>query len=443
MRRRKRFLLLGLLGLIGCKSNNNIVSLPEQIDTFTQGSNDVQSSTFAQRPGVLDILFVVSNAPSMCVKSAKVAAAFSNFLAKIQEAQLDYHIGVVTSDLSQAKSAGHLVKDGAGDTYLTSATPNAAQAFASIIASVGSDGTPDSQPLLAAATALRDPLQSGANAGFLRSAASLAVIVVDDEDDFSLTLPPSDAGEDVGGGLTGDPVGLYFGRLFKSIKGPGQDALVTVSAIAGANPDAATDAGLPTPEDCTAADAGITSSCRFLDNSAHAGTRLFGVVGQTEGLGQSICEQDFGGILRNLGQLLVGLARDFTIATAGQQLLFQTSSLAVMVTPPGGPPQVVPQDPENGWTFDPSAQSIDINGSYVPTAGSTITVTYLELQSTFRLSYPPDPGTLTVQVNGALVPSNATDAANGYDLDLATQSVIFPPSNLPPPGATIVATYQH
>ena len=162
------------------------------------------------------------------------------------------------------------------------------------------------------------------------------MIVVDDEDDF-LADPAASGrrGEEVGGGLIGDPVGLYFARLFKSIKGPGEDALVTVSAIAGADPTVVPDGGLPSPADCTAADAGITSSCKFLDNSAHSAGRLFGVVEQTGGLGQSICEQGFDGILQNLGQLLVGLARQFTIATSGQQLLFQASSLSVTVTAPG------------------------------------------------------------------------------------------------------------
>ena len=161
------FLLCGLVPL-GCKSGNNIVSQPEQIDRFTQSANDVQSSAFAQRPGVIDILFVVSNAPSMCVKSAKVSAAFSNFLSQIEQAHLDYHIGVVTSDLSNSKSGGWLVKDSAGDSFLTTSTTNASQAFASIIATVGSNGTPGPpQLLLAAATALHDPLNSGANQGFL------------------------------------------------------------------------------------------------------------------------------------------------------------------------------------------------------------------------------------------------------------------------------------
>ena len=434
LRRPALFVALTLFALASCKGNK-IVGVASQVDTFLQNDQGQQSETFNQRPGVVDILFVVDDSPNMCEKQQKLAGNFSTFLAQLPST-LDFHIGVITS------TSATLVADSSGESYLTPQTANLSQAFSQMIASVGSNGLPNAQPLSLAAQALQDPFKSAQNPGFLRTAASLAIIVVDDEDDYSASLPPTYLGYDAG---TIDPMVGYFDRVFKGIKGPGQDSLITVSGIVGADPTLAS----PTPSACNVTNGNDLPGCKYVFDGATPGVRILQIVADTGGLGQSICQPDFSGILTNLGRLLGGLTRQFAVTSGGQAgELFQANTLSVKVTAPGGQAMTVPQDPTNGWSYDSASQNIQFNGTAVPPQGSTITVSYATLQNTFKLTGTPQLPTLTVTVTTAAgvtttIPSSAVDPQNGYQYKGSpTPEIIFPPSNLPAIGSTITVTYS-
>lgn len=440
-----------LLAAAGCKGTN-IVKVGNQTDTFVQKGKNAQSAVFNQKPGVIDILFVVDNSPSMCDKRARLSSDFSQFLAQLAVSNLDFHIGVVTTDMVSPAYSGRLVKGPAGETFLANTTPNLAAEFSGIIAAIGDNGSADSEPLLAGATALQPPLLNAANAGFVRSGAALAVVVVDDEDDYSLSLPPPpDGGQSVGSGtLSGDPMVFYFDRLYKGLKGPGDENLVSVSGIVGAA--LASDGGAVEPAACDVGDGGSVAACVTIDDdsSANAAYRLLAVVADTGGLGQSICQPDFNTILTNLGKLLGGLSSRFVINSGGsanQGGVFQASSITVTVTPPGGAAQPVPQDALAGWTYDQAAGAVEFLGTYLPPPGSTIEVDFASLNNTFKLSYPPVAGTLTVTVTTPggtpkSVPTASADPVNGFTFDSASQSLVFPPANVPALGSTITASYD-
>jgi hypothetical protein len=165
----------------------------------------------------VDLLFVVDDSPSTLDKQQNLKAAFPAFineLALLEGGLPNVHIGVITPDLGTqgAEDAspgptigagpgmcggtgkggalqtniaiqGPYIEDVAGSsgTRLTNYTGSLASAFASI-ASVGSAGCGFEQPLQAAKVALAG---HPANVGFLRPAASLAIIMVTDEDDCS------------------------------------------------------------------------------------------------------------------------------------------------------------------------------------------------------------------------------------------------------------------
>lgn len=172
----------------------------------------------------LDLLFVIDNSPSMADKQAALAASFPRMIDKL--AQLDgglpdLHIGVITTDMGTQGATGAPAPafgvpgrggcagtgdDGAlqhaGDPMLPAAfivdvadatrpdgrqrnyTGELRDEVAGLV-QVGEGGCGFEQPL----AALRRSLTNPANAGFLRSDANLAVVILADEDDCSVRDP--------------------------------------------------------------------------------------------------------------------------------------------------------------------------------------------------------------------------------------------------------------
>ncbi|MHB1845084.1 MAG: hypothetical protein ACYCWW_09650 [Deltaproteobacteria bacterium] len=433
MRARSTIVCLALASALApaCK-NTKLTTVSGQSDTFVQSAANAVTSTFTQRPALVDILFVVDNSPSMCAKQHELEQNFTSFIQVIQTQQIDFHVGVVTTDFTSSQFQGRLVAGPSGVKVITTQTTNAAAIFTENVQAVGVTGSADSEPLLAAAVAVQDPLASGDNAGFLRTDAALAVILVTDEDDYSLTIPPQNPIE--------DPMPHYFTRLFGGLKGPGNDGLITVSGIIGVDPTSGQAA------DCNVAGA-VDQNCVDDDLSANAATRILGVITGTHGVAQSICSSNFATLLANLGQLIGGLSRRFDITGAPIGQTIQSGSLTVVVTPPGGTPTTVPQDDVNGWHYDPTAQSVEFIGSYAPPPGSKVVITYATLQSSFKLSHPAAADTITVSVTpkgGAAqsVPPASKSATLGWVYDSPSQSVVFPPTNIPPLGSTIEVDYS-
>jgi hypothetical protein len=427
--------LLLAAGLPACRGKTNLTAIVVQEDTFLENGANGFTAKFTQPPALVDILFVVNNSPSMCAKQHELAANFQGFIQALETEQLDFHVGVTTGDFSNPTFQGQLVA-GAGDpTVLASAALDAgadiAQEFSDNVAAVGVAGSPDSQPLLAAAVALQEPLLSTTNAGFLRADAALAIIVVDDQDDYSLALPPANAAD--------DPMPDYFTRVFLGLKGPGNNGLVTVSAIVGADPttNQAADCNVPGAAD---------QSCIYSDFSANAANRILAVVGDTSGVPQSICQSNFGPLLSSLGAAIGGASRRFSLSATPLQD-FEASSITVVVTPPGGQAQTIAQNDQTGWHYDASTQSVEFIGSYAPPAGSQVFITFATLQAVFELSHPAAPGTLTVTVTPEgqapiTVQPSSSDGGTGWSYDSSSQSVTFSASNLPPLGSTIEVSYE-
>ncbi len=166
----------------------------------------------------LDILFVVDNSASTADKQVRLAAAFPQMidvLAQVDGGLPNLHIGVVTSDMGTSSSGGppspaigqvgaggctgygddgELQRTAAmteaflsdleapGGTRVKNYTGELRDAFGDL-ARVGDTGCGFEQHLSAMKRALGNPL----NAGFLRPSANLAVVIVADEDDCSLS----------------------------------------------------------------------------------------------------------------------------------------------------------------------------------------------------------------------------------------------------------------
>ena len=194
---------------LGLACNDNDFGLVErrQNDVFTQ-----------ELRRKVDVLLVVDNSCSMIDEQQKLAANFDNFIEQFLTAEVNYQIGVTTTDMTDTEQSGRLV----GDTKIITSDMSIDEArdlFQENV-KVCSQGSGFERGLAAAEAALTDHVD-GANAGFLREDAALSVVIVSDEDD-----------------LSAKPVGDYLTSI-KGVKGAAgyrDDTLVNISAVVGDPP---------------------------------------------------------------------------------------------------------------------------------------------------------------------------------------------------------------
>ena len=170
------------------------------------------------------------------------------------------------------------------------------------------------------------------NAGFLRPNAALAIIALTNEDDSSF-------------GTTD-----YYARVFKGLKGKGNENLVSFSVIGGTIPNGCVPPG----------ETGLYGS------TADPAIRYAEVATKTGGIIGSICDASFEQTLIRIAQALNTLKRVFP-------LTLQPIVNSVTVTVGG---VTIPQDPVNGWQYRADTNSVVFLGNYVPPPGSTVRLTY-------------------------------------------------------------------
>ena len=128
-----------------------------------------------------DVLFVVDDSCSMAEEQEKLAAGFDAFFTEIEG--MDWHIGIVTTDMVNFERRGKLVAHADGDTVLDSNDTDPAVRFNSMVV-VGTNGDANEAGRDAAHAALVTRAM-GANQGFLREGAGLSVVFISDENDYS------------------------------------------------------------------------------------------------------------------------------------------------------------------------------------------------------------------------------------------------------------------
>lgn len=153
----------------------------------------------------IDVLFVIDDSCSMENDQRQLSANMRSFFSAFHAGQIDFHVGVVTTDMFEENRRGRLVAP-----FLTQNSPNVTSAFQQMVM-VGTGGSGDERGLAASYAALHAPLFDTVNAGFVRPDADFALVFLTDEEDHS---PPS--------------VNFYFTGL-KRLKPDG--AAITVGAI--------------------------------------------------------------------------------------------------------------------------------------------------------------------------------------------------------------------
>ncbi|MCB9758254.1 MAG: choice-of-anchor D domain-containing protein [Alphaproteobacteria bacterium] len=290
------------------------------------GEDQTFEDTFVQEYfDEVDVLWVVDNSGSMSSAIAQVQNNFSHFIGQFLDLGLDYHIGVVTTDMDNPAMQGQLQGPA---TYIDASNPDPEAAFL-VAVDQGSNGSGSERGFEATRAALTEPLISGHNAGFLRESAALATIVVSDEDDDSNILPSN------------------FASWYNGLKS--DPSTVTFSAICG--------------------DPGFTGCLDPFGTGVTAtpGNLYVDAVDRTGGIWQSICTANFDTALRHLSVTAAGMSYEFSLTRT-------PSSLATMVVTVNG--TEVPYALNDGWIYNSDNNSVVFDGEAIPDPGAEIVVTY-------------------------------------------------------------------
>jgi hypothetical protein len=318
----------------------------QQTDTFMQ---DMQPKA--------DILLVVDDSGSMSDKQQSLSMNFTSFIQYAASAGVDYQIGVITTTAdgntcppgfpvcppppsTLGEGILRTIRPGQANQIgpiLRSNTPNVGQAFQQLV-NVGTDGSGTEQGLETAVMALTPPRIVNENAGFLRTDANLAIVVV------------SDAGDQ-----SNQPVSYYENRLI-NVKGFNRLSMFTFSAIGPFLSSA--------PGSCT------------YDGGGDA-QRYGSLVTRTGGVREEICTNNWATALQGLGRTAFGFRTMFFLAnspdlTGGNTLTVQINGMPVS----GGGACMNGQPTMGAWCYDSAANAVRFTAMTTPGPGQTLTVQY-------------------------------------------------------------------
>ena len=316
-----------------------------------------QTTVFAGKVKT-DILFVIDDSGSMGEEQTNLASNLGVFIDRLASFAIedDYQIGVITTDVddfngSTTFASGAGSGPEAGNPYpagaLVAVTQNAGgtgitgdlvysptlypatngwggsrilvkgsgtltQDFKANVL-VGTWGSGKEQPFRAVQLALTDRIQDGTNAGFLRPAAKLAVVILSDEDDCS-DSPPTDVAASTSEGNTEchtldvkqnllDSVPAFASFLQGPIQGEQRDAVV--GAIVGVAPGTL-DLACTTANVCTPSPpASCTTCCSTCFDRGDRFTWLLDAMGPARSRLASICDPSFANALYDLATAIM------------------------------------------------------------------------------------------------------------------------------------------
>lgn len=358
-------LALVALTAVGCGPDRLVATLPPdvRVDAYTQ-----------QAASKIDVLWVVDNSESMAPRQDNLARNFSSFIDQFTRSSIDFRIAVTNTDI---------FINGGGDFYgtpsvITPQTANVVQAFSNNI-KVGIKGSSAESGLEAGRRAIEKRRAANTEAIeqckracgtnkpacvtqcdqkkdfiFLRPDAYLYLVFVTDEEDESE--------EDV----------RFYYRYYETVKGIGNDGMVTTAAILG-----------PEGNACRA-----TPGLRYKELSDLTG----GEVG-------SICDAAFGTTLKKLATNAVGLKRKFAL-----QQKPNVATVQVRVKYPCNVPEVSlskcdtldrtecmgmapdsygvvctpPFKGTDGWDYEPANNLVFFAGDSVPGLNAQVELQYYE-----------------------------------------------------------------
>ena len=223
-----------------------------------------------------DILWIIDNSCSMDEEQQALINNFDAFINYFIDSGLDWHVGVVSMDMSRNDHKGRLRSAG-GFTYLDESSPSPVALFHEM-AAMGTAGSGTEKGLEASHSALEEH-RDGFNQGFYRNDAILNIIVISDEEDQSNAIG----------------VPEYISWLI-NLKGDVDD--VTFSSIVCLK------TGILNGQNCGT---GIFAAMSV-------GSRYISVTQAVDGVLWDIRETNWADVLDELGELATGLKQEFFLS---------------------------------------------------------------------------------------------------------------------------------
>lgn len=150
---------------------------PPDLEVVAQEDRIVQVAT-----PVVDVLFTIDNSCSMVDEQALLTENFPKFMDYFSGSGLDYHVGVISTDLDNPAHQGKL-RSAAGYPFIDIDTIDPISVFAEM-ATMGTEGDGVEKGLGATYFALGE-LRDSFNAGFYRDEASIHTVLISDEADYT------------------------------------------------------------------------------------------------------------------------------------------------------------------------------------------------------------------------------------------------------------------
>ncbi len=300
------------------------------VNLFGAGAEDAtfEEHHIQEDPSAVDVLWVIDNSGSMSGELTELALSFRTFIVSFESLELDYQIGVVTTDMTAASQSGRLQ-----GPIITPSTLDPVAEFTRQAAQ-GSSGSGTERGLDAAYAALTAPLINGANQGLLRADANLSVVVVSDEDDGS------------------NRNAISFSNWLETLK-PDR-SMTSFSGMVG--PDGG--GGIFQDPAC---------SLFRSDSDATYAPKYHTAMNQTDGVWGDICQFDVNPFLTFLSYVAAGLRYEFPL----QHLPVSIGQIEVLVDG-----VEVDYSAFDGWTYDPADNAITMHGAGVPGPGGAIEIRY-------------------------------------------------------------------
>jgi hypothetical protein len=312
---KKLGILLLLAGFLGSCSPEAPLQYPTP--ETTSGKSVAEDTEAGVTYPAIDILFVVDNSGSMGDFQAQLSTNIQEFTnAFLKTGGIDYHIGVITSDMSSGKCCGRLVGT---PSFVTPSTPNANTTLAQtlLVGTTGSGSEFFFRPIM---TALSEPTLSSWNQGFYRKDAPIVIIFITDADEPS------------GWGSSGEtPQNMY--NFLLGLKGGDKKKVIAYGAV---RPLGSTT--------CTAYEDDPVLINEFLKLVSNAGTNLM-----------DLCSPDYGKQLARLGDSITKLITDEMILDKIPEI----DSIRVTFGAID-----LPKDSNKGWSYNPDRNSIKIGKGF-------------------------------------------------------------------------------
>ena len=269
-----------------------------------------------------DILFTVDNSCSMSDEQSALAVNFASFLQIVDALDIDYHLGVATTDIGDGGQLQGSVP------IITPSTPDPGGTFSANV-NLGINGSGIEQGFHNAYQALEAAINGvGVNGGFLREDAGLRLIFVSDEQEQSGSAPGS-----LGG------VADYV-AYFEGLKANPEH--VMMSDISGG-----------------------MAGCSGAGGSASSGSDYVTGTNLTAGISASICDPNWVSTLSALGWLSQSFADTFELSQTPveETIEVRLNDVPVFV----------------GWIYDSALNAVVFDLDHVPENGDGIDIEYTVL----------------------------------------------------------------